>query len=93
MNIFNWFLKMEAVYLTYFEKIKDIENLNINDFFVQILTPLPVDIPDCHNLKLKIIKTYCRVRANIKSRFKASHVKFKTTNLSSKSQAMHLNVK
>lgn len=87
---FNFFLSMEKIFRAYFKTICSLhEQLNIKQFFISKFEEIPYSVPDCHNLKKKIINRYSTFRLRI-----ASQKGSKQTNIkNSKTMAiMHSNV-
>lgn len=80
---------MEKIFRAYYKTICSLhEKLNVKQFFVLKFEEIPYSVPDCHNLKRKIINRYSTFRLRI-----ASEKSSKQRNIrNSKTMTMHSNV-
>lgn len=81
---FDFFLKMECIFRTYFPVVYNIKNFDLNQFFIKKFEKIFFHVPDCHCMKLRIIRRFTAFRLKIKS----EKLK-KNKHFSSKSMAMH----
>lgn len=65
--VFYFFLDMENVFRNYFDIISS-QNIDIKEFYCKEMSNLKIDLPDCHNLKSKIIKRFIVFRLKISSK-------------------------
>lgn len=87
---FHMFLQMERFFSSYFPRVRSQPNLR--NFFIRQFCTIPCEIPNCHNLKCKIIKTFCTFRLRIASKKKKNDLT-KTIAHSSKTMTMHMYTK
>lgn len=68
-EIFDFFLKMEYIFRAYYDNARKNDKVNLRSFFIKKFSEIKLqrDIPNCHDLKSKILKAYYRVRVNIKT--------------------------
>lgn len=83
---FQFFKNMESIIKRNLETLST-QN-NITQFLCKRFRDLPYSLPNCHDLKNKIIKRYCIFRLKT-----LSTVIRNKSNFASKSMAMHLNIK
>ena len=86
---FRFFVQMEKIFRIYYPYVKNLK-CNVKRFFVTKYKEIEFDLPECHNLKEKIVLRYhaFRVKCNSKT-FKSK----KRIEYASKSMAMHENMK
>ena len=86
---FQFFIKMECIFRTYFSIVKSIKNLNLHKFFVKKFDKIDLNVPDCHHMKIRLMNRFATFRLKTKS----ERMKKKPKHFSSKSMAMHHDVK
>lgn len=86
---FTFFLSMEKIYRSYYKTISSShKGLNVKQFFTSRFEEIPYSVPDCHNLKKKIINRYSTFRLRIASQQSSKRRIIRN----SKTMAMHSNV-
>lgn len=85
---FDFFMKMVCIFRTYFSVVSVNIELDLHLFFVDKFSEVALDVPNCHEMKMKIIKRFSTFRLRIKSQKQKKNKHF-----SSKSMSMHHDVK
>ena len=88
-DTFKFFLRMECIFRTYFPQVCNIKSINLHDFFVEKFSDIAFELPDCCNMKLKMVKRFASFRLKIKSQKLKKPGKY----FASKSMAMHYGTK
>lgn len=92
---------MEEIFRNHLQKVSSDSTLNSKQYFISQFRKLPYSIPNCHNLKNKLIVRYCIFRLRTVSRKKLNDLNKSNTNTrensntvkSSKTMAMHTYIK
>lgn len=86
---FTFFIQMERIFRMFYKQVH-LQKINLKSFFVTKYEEIAFSLPECHNLKRKIILRYHAFRMKIRSTKLKSN---KGATYVSKSVAMHEYVK
>lgn len=56
---FQFFLGMEQIFRNHLQRVSSDSTLNCNQYLISQFQKLPYSIPNCHNLKNKLLVRYC----------------------------------
>lgn len=87
----NFFIEMERIFRAFMSHMKSYSNVNLRNLFISKFEAISFFLPECHQLKKKIIRRFTVFRLKIYSK-KESKVGINYT-YASKTMAMHIRTK
>lgn len=79
-KLYQFFLALNKIFSDYIQLVKD-EKVNIKDTMLSILSKVPINLPDCHDIQSKLIKSFISYRLKSMQKMKIKKRRFNSKSM------------